>query len=55
MGFDEFDLGVIQVILFVELPVDIGNGLRPINVRGGGEVLEGNHTPNVPVIILCYF
>ena len=42
MGFDEGDLIGCQAVFFVELLVYFGDRLAPVDVAGGGEVLEGD-------------
>ena len=44
-GFDELLLGFGETVLGVELPVDVGNRLRPVDVGRRGEVLEGDEAP----------
>ena len=55
MGFDEGNLCFIQAVLPVELLIDLRNGAGPVDVGGGGEVLEGNHSPCFYAIVLSYF
>ena len=42
MGFDERDLVLVEAVLGVELLVDLGNRLSPVDVGRRGEVLEGH-------------
>jgi len=41
-GFDEGDFFGREVVFAVELLVDFGDRDAPVDVGGGGEVLEGN-------------
>ena len=52
MRLDEFDLGLVQAVFGVELPVDFGDGAGPVDVGGGGEVLEGDKTPRLRFVSL---
>lgn len=45
MGFDELNLLVIEAVLCIKLAVDVGHGLRPVDVGGGSEVLQGDILP----------
>ena len=53
--FDEGDFLFAQAVFFVELTVDLGDRLRPVDVGVGGEVLEWNVTPSIFFITLRNF
>ena len=55
MGFDEFDLIGCQAVFFVELPVYFSDGFAPVDVAGGGEVLERDVFPFIRIKVLWYF
>ncbi len=55
MGLDEFDFLLVQSVLGIELPINVRNGLGPVNVGVRGEVLEGNTPPFICCIILSNF
>ena len=55
IGLDELDLIGCQAVFLVELLVDLGDRLAPVDVTGWGEVLEGYFSPCSSWIILSYF
>lgn len=55
MGFDEINLLLGQPILFVQLLVNVSNGLGPVNIGVGGEVLKRGVFPYGWSQMLCCF
>ena len=55
MNFDEFDLIGGQAVFYVELLVDLGDRLAPVDVAVFGEILEGDVFPFISVKVLCNF
>lgn len=52
MGFDELNLLVVEAVLCIELAVDVGNGLRPVDVGSRSKVLKRDKFPFLGRIIL---
>ena len=52
---NEIALLLVQAVLVVQLLVYLRNALAPVDVGRGGEVLEGNVIPHIPINHLSCF